>query len=94
MTIQNLRRVSHIPVGLPSPSGRTVTPTDGGGLQRSQTFGQKIMGNMRDNLFVRSFTSKPKQLTSDVLVPSSPSKVGVALKIHHPFFRVQSCLNM
>ncbi|KAL8532969.1 hypothetical protein ACS0TY_009290 [Phlomoides rotata] len=54
--------------GTPSPSGR-------GGLQRSQTFGQKIMENMMDNMFVRSFTSKPKIRTSDVSLPSSPSKV-------------------
>ncbi|KAI3470391.1 hypothetical protein Pfo_027054 [Paulownia fortunei] len=60
--------------GMPSPSGRTTRPTDGGGLQRSQTIGQKIMGNMMDNLFMRSFTSKPKNRTSDVMIPSSPSK--------------------
>lgn len=64
-------------VGMPSPSDRAIQPTDGGGLQRSQTFGQKIMGNMRDNLFLRSFTSKPKNYPSDAVVPSSPSKVGV-----------------
>lgn len=64
-------------VGTPSPSGRT-RPTDGGGLQRNQTLGQKIMGNMMDNLFVRSFTSKPKIHTPDVSQPSSPSKVGIA----------------
>ncbi|KAG8380375.1 hypothetical protein BUALT_Bualt06G0008900 [Buddleja alternifolia] len=56
--------------GAPSPSG--------GDIQRSQTIGQKIMGNMRDNLFTRSFTSKPKTLTSDVMVPSSPSKFSDA----------------
>ncbi|KAI3459082.1 hypothetical protein Pfo_015745 [Paulownia fortunei] len=60
--------------GMPSPSDRAIRPTDSGGLHRSQTLGQKIMGNMKDNLFVRSFTSKPKNLTSDVMVPSSPSK--------------------
>lgn len=58
--------------GLPSPSGRT---SDGSGLQHSQTFGQKIMGNMMDNVFVRSFTSKPKHRTYDVMIPSSPSKI-------------------
>ncbi|KAL0403408.1 UNVERIFIED_CONTAM: Brefeldin A-inhibited guanine nucleotide-exchange protein 5, partial [Sesamum radiatum] len=56
--------------GIPSPSGRTMRPTEDGGLQRNQTFGQKIM----DNLFMRSFSSKPKNSTSDVMVPSSPSK--------------------
>ncbi|KAL2555467.1 HOPM interactor 7 [Forsythia ovata] len=61
--------------GTPSPSGRATKPTDAGGLQRSQTIGQKIMGNMMENIFVRSFTSKPKIRTSDVLSPSSPSKL-------------------
>ncbi|XP_073128744.1 brefeldin A-inhibited guanine nucleotide-exchange protein 5 [Henckelia pumila] len=60
--------------GLPSPSGRTTRASDSSGLQRSQTFGQKIMGNMMDNVFVRSFTSKPKNRTSDIMIPSSPSK--------------------
>ncbi|XP_020551182.1 brefeldin A-inhibited guanine nucleotide-exchange protein 5 isoform X2 [Sesamum indicum] len=60
--------------GIPSPSGRTMRPTEDGGVQRNQTFGQKIMGNMMDNLFMRSFSSKPKNRTSDVMVPSSPSK--------------------
>ncbi|KAL0340813.1 UNVERIFIED_CONTAM: Brefeldin A-inhibited guanine nucleotide-exchange protein 5 [Sesamum radiatum] len=57
--------------GIPSPSGRTMRPTEDGGLPRNQTFGQKIM----DNLFMRSFSSKPKNRTSDVMVPSSPSKI-------------------
>ncbi|KAK1413426.1 hypothetical protein QVD17_35199 [Tagetes erecta] len=44
-------------------------------LQRSQTIGQRLMGNMRDNVLVRSFTSKPKNRTSDVVIPNiSPSK--------------------
>ncbi|KAK6144909.1 hypothetical protein DH2020_021729 [Rehmannia glutinosa] len=60
--------------GMPSPSGQITRPTDGEGLQRSQTIGQKIMGNMMDNLFMRSFTSKPKNHTSDVMIPSSPAK--------------------
>ncbi|GFP95753.1 brefeldin a-inhibited guanine nucleotide-exchange protein 5 [Phtheirospermum japonicum] len=63
---------------IPSPSNKSVRSTDGPELQRSQTLGQKIMGNMRDNLFVRSFTSKPKNLASDVMVPSSPSKFSDA----------------
>ncbi|KAI7739214.1 hypothetical protein M8C21_027108, partial [Ambrosia artemisiifolia] len=42
-------------------------------LQRSQTFGQRLMGNMRDNVLVRSFTSKPKNLTLDALIPITPS---------------------
>ncbi|KAK4486745.1 hypothetical protein RD792_006685 [Penstemon davidsonii] len=59
--------------GMLSPSGVT-TRIDSGNLQRSQTIGQKIMGNMMDNVFVRSFTSKPKDRTSDGMSPSSPPK--------------------
>ncbi|KAJ0957425.1 putative Sec7 domain, mon2, dimerization and cyclophilin-binding domain, Sec7 domain superfamily [Helianthus annuus] len=43
-------------------------------LQRSQTIGQRLMGNMKDNVLVRSFTSKPKNMSLDALVPISPSK--------------------
>ncbi|KAL6516751.1 Brefeldin A-inhibited guanine nucleotide-exchange protein 5 [Orobanche hederae] len=64
--------------GMPSPSNGAVRPTDGGDIQSSQTFGQKILGNMRDNLFVRSFTSKPKNLASDAVMSPSPSKVSDA----------------
>uniref|UniRef100_A0A5B6ZVK9 Putative brefeldin A-inhibited guanine nucleotide-exchange protein 5 n=1 Tax=Davidia involucrata TaxID=16924 RepID=A0A5B6ZVK9_DAVIN len=66
--------------GLPSPSGRSQKPAEAGGLQRSQTISQRIMGNMMDNLFVRSFTSKSKNRASDVLVPSSPSKFPDAVE--------------
>lgn len=62
--------------GVPSPSGGAQKSIDAGGLQRSQTFGQKFMGNMRDSLFLRSFTSKSRNPTPDVLVPSSPSKLS------------------
>ncbi|KAK9274482.1 hypothetical protein L1049_021730 [Liquidambar formosana] len=51
--------------GLPSPSGRAQKPTEAGDLQRSQTIGQRIMGNMMDNLFLRSLTSKSKNRASD-----------------------------
>ncbi|EXC13619.1 Brefeldin A-inhibited guanine nucleotide-exchange protein 1 [Morus notabilis] len=62
--------------GLPSPSGRSSKSSEAGGLQRSQTIGQRIMGNMMDNLFLRSLTSKSKAGgASDVSVPSSPVKV-------------------
>nr|GMC77338.1 brefeldin A-inhibited guanine nucleotide-exchange protein 5 [Ipomoea batatas] len=64
--------------GMPSPSGRAKESTASEGLQRSQTIGQKIMGNMIDNLFVRSFTSKPKN-TNEALVPSPP-KISEDLK--------------
>ncbi|XP_051121206.1 brefeldin A-inhibited guanine nucleotide-exchange protein 5 isoform X2 [Andrographis paniculata] len=60
--------------GIPSPSGQTARPPDGG-YQRSQTLGQKIMGNMMDNLFMRTFTSKPKNQDSDAIISSSPSKI-------------------
>ncbi|WVZ66373.1 hypothetical protein U9M48_015604 [Paspalum notatum var. saurae] len=55
--------------GSPSPSGRTqhaVSP-------RGQSFGQRIMGNMMDNLLVRSLTSKSKGRADDI-APSSPVK--------------------
>ena len=62
-------------LGLPSPSGRTPKATDGGGLQRSQTLGQRIMGNMMDNLFLRNLTSKSKSRISDASQPTSPVRV-------------------
>ncbi|XP_058215944.1 brefeldin A-inhibited guanine nucleotide-exchange protein 5 isoform X3 [Rhododendron vialii] len=64
--------------GLPSPSGRYQKRSEAGGLQRNQTIGQRIMGNMMDNLFVRSFTSKSKARPTDVSVPSSPAKFADA----------------
>ncbi|CAA0841110.1 HOPM interactor 7 [Striga hermonthica] len=61
--------------GMPSPSRRAEgTPDSDNHLPRSQTFGQKIIGN----LFVRSFSSKPKNFAADAIVPSSPSKVSDA----------------
>ncbi|PWA58406.1 sec7 domain-containing protein [Artemisia annua] len=49
-----------------SPNGRS--------LQRTQTIGQRLMGNMMHKVFVRSFTSKPKNLTSDAIIPASVAK--------------------
>ncbi|XP_015888964.3 brefeldin A-inhibited guanine nucleotide-exchange protein 5 [Ziziphus jujuba] len=67
--------------GIPSPSGRTTKPAESGGLQRSQTIGQRIMGNMMDNLFLRSLTSKPKGgRASDASAPPSPIKVPEAVE--------------
>ena len=66
--------------GIPSPSGRADKPADAGGLQRNQTIGQRIMGNMMDNLFLRNLTSKSKNRVSDDYVPSSPVQVS-CLKI-------------
>ncbi|OWM73823.1 hypothetical protein CDL15_Pgr015123 [Punica granatum] len=63
--------------GLPSPSGRAQKLVEGGGLQRSKTLGQRIMGNI-DNLFLRNLTSKPKGRPSDASVPSSPAKASDA----------------
>ncbi|KAK7265505.1 hypothetical protein RJT34_33125 [Clitoria ternatea] len=60
--------------GLPSPSGRTPRAADGG-FQRSQTLGQRIMGNMMENLFLRNLT-KSKSPASDASQPSSPAKVA------------------
>jgi guanine nucleotide-exchange factor len=62
--------------GIPSPSGRDYKAADAGGLQRSQTIGQRIMGNMMDNLFLRNLTSKSKAQASDASVPSSPVQVS------------------
>ncbi|XP_042002485.1 brefeldin A-inhibited guanine nucleotide-exchange protein 5-like isoform X2 [Salvia splendens] len=64
----------------PPSQSAGATESEVGSLQRSQTFGQKIMGNMRDNLLTRSFTSKPKNFTSDAAVASSPSKFPDANK--------------
>ncbi|XP_043689203.1 brefeldin A-inhibited guanine nucleotide-exchange protein 5 [Telopea speciosissima] len=62
--------------GLPSPSGRAQKPApEASGLQRSQTLGQRIMGNVMDNLLLRTLTSKSRSPPSEVLVPSSPVKV-------------------
>lgn len=62
--------------GLPSPSGRTPKAADGASLQRSQTLGQRIMGNMMENIFLRNLTSKSKSPISDASQPSSPAKVA------------------
>ncbi|RWW23220.1 hypothetical protein GW17_00012537 [Ensete ventricosum] len=62
-------------VGFPSPSDSKQKPAVAASVQRSQTFGQRIMGNMMDNLFLRSFTSKSKNDTDD-LGSVSPAKVG------------------
>ncbi|XP_076892587.1 brefeldin A-inhibited guanine nucleotide-exchange protein 5-like [Bidens hawaiensis] len=53
----------------PSP-GKIQKASESADLQRSQTFGQRLMGN----LFARSFTSTPKNPASDAAVPASPSK--------------------
>lgn len=61
--------------GIPSPSTRATRAAEAGSLQRSQTIGQRIMGNMMDNIFVRSLTSKSKGRASDASVPSSPIRL-------------------
>ncbi|XP_020095997.1 brefeldin A-inhibited guanine nucleotide-exchange protein 5 [Ananas comosus] len=60
--------------GLPSPSGREQKSAEAPGFQRNQTFGQRFMGNMLDNLLLRNLTSKSKSHLDD-LVPSSPLKI-------------------
>ncbi|KVI00546.1 Armadillo-like helical [Cynara cardunculus var. scolymus] len=58
-----------------TPSSENVEKSPGGAsLRRSQTIGQKLMGNMMDNLLVRSFTSKPKNTVLDAIIPASPAK--------------------
>ncbi|KAK3000475.1 hypothetical protein RJ639_020636, partial [Escallonia herrerae] len=69
--------------GLHSPSGRAQKHADDGNLQRTQTIGQRFMGNMMDNLFVKSFTSKSKHPASDV-VASSPVKFSDAMDAMEP----------
>ncbi|WOH07868.1 hypothetical protein DCAR_0727302 [Daucus carota subsp. sativus] len=59
--------------GLPSPSGRSHKHATDHKLQRSETFGQRMMGNMKKSL-IRSFTFKSKTSVSDVL--STPSKLS------------------
>ncbi|XP_058108815.1 brefeldin A-inhibited guanine nucleotide-exchange protein 5 [Magnolia sinica] len=66
--------------GLSSPSGRAQTSPGAESLQRSQTFGQRIMGNMMDNLLLRNFTSKSRSRPVDALVPSSPTKIPDAVQ--------------
>ncbi|GMI89380.1 BFA-VISUALIZED ENDOCYTIC TRAFFICKING DEFECTIVE1, HOPM interactor 7 [Hibiscus trionum] len=72
---QELQSIPEGSEGVPSPSGRAQKSAEAGSLQRSQTIGQRIMGNMMDNIFVRSFTSKPKSPTSGTPVPFSPLKL-------------------
>lgn len=61
-------------VGLPSPSGREQKHDDAASFQRSQTFGQRIMGNVMDNLLVRTLTMKSKGRPEEVQLPSPPVK--------------------
>ncbi|RWR76137.1 brefeldin A-inhibited guanine nucleotide-exchange protein 5 isoform X1 [Cinnamomum micranthum f. kanehirae] len=49
-------------------------------LRRSQTFGQRFMGNMMDNLLLRSFTSKSRSRPVEALLPSSPMKIPDAIE--------------
>ncbi|KAL9444940.1 hypothetical protein AB3S75_018020 [Citrus x aurantiifolia] len=64
--------------GVPSPSGRAQKTTET--FQRNQSIGQKIMGNMMDNRFLRSFTSKSKSQVSDASIPSSSPKLPDAVE--------------
>ncbi|KAJ0966984.1 hypothetical protein J5N97_023901 [Dioscorea zingiberensis] len=60
---------------LDEAEGGVEKPAENATSQQSQSFGQRFMGNMMDNLLLRSFTSKPKSRGEDVLVPSSPLKL-------------------
>ncbi|KAH9652984.1 Brefeldin A-inhibited guanine nucleotide-exchange protein 5 [Citrus sinensis] len=64
--------------GVPSPSGRAQKTTEA--FQRNQSIGQKIMGNMMDNRFLRSFTSKSKSQVPDASIPSSSPKLPDAVE--------------
>nr|XP_043611760.1 brefeldin A-inhibited guanine nucleotide-exchange protein 5-like [Erigeron canadensis] len=58
-----------------SPSSENAGKSpDGPRLQRSQTIGQRLMGNMMGKVLVRSFTTKPKNQTLDAIIPNSPTK--------------------
>ncbi|XP_068664277.1 brefeldin A-inhibited guanine nucleotide-exchange protein 5-like isoform X2 [Aristolochia californica] len=50
-------------------------PAETESLERSQTFGQRLMGNMMDNLLLRNLTSKSRNRPAEALVPSSPTKI-------------------
>ncbi|XP_031256027.1 brefeldin A-inhibited guanine nucleotide-exchange protein 5 isoform X3 [Pistacia vera] len=65
--------------GVPSPSGRAQKSFEAEFLQQNQSLGQKIMGNMMDNRFLRSFTSR-KTPVPDASVPSSPHKLPDAVE--------------
>lgn len=58
------------------PSDKARKSAEAAILQQSQTIGQRIMGNMMDNIFLRSRSAKAKSGTSDIPVPSSPPKVS------------------
>ncbi|KAE8714059.1 Brefeldin A-inhibited guanine nucleotide-exchange protein 5 [Hibiscus syriacus] len=66
--------------GIPSPLYKAQKSAEAASLQRSQTIGQRIMGNMMDNLFLRSRSAKSKSGTSDIPVPSSPLKPPEAVE--------------
>ncbi|XP_077214476.1 HOPM interactor 7 isoform X2 [Tasmannia lanceolata] len=68
--------------GLPSPMGRAQKPTEVESFQRNQTFGQRIMGNMMDNLLLRNLTSKSRSRPADaqLSLPSSPVKIPDAVE--------------
>lgn len=68
--------------GMPSPSGRGQEPAEGRDLQRTQTFGQRFMGNMMDNILLRNLTSKQRNSPSDASLPSSPAKIPEAMESH------------
>ncbi|KAK8952793.1 Brefeldin A-inhibited guanine nucleotide-exchange protein 5 [Platanthera guangdongensis] len=53
------------------------------GSQQSQSFGQRIVGNVMDNLFLRNLTSKSRRIVADVPVPALPAeRLDTAEPIH------------
>ena len=85
----------YIFVGLPSPPGEAPKPADGEGLQRSQTLGQRIMGNVMENIFLRNLTSKSKSQTSDASQPSSPMKVlSHMLALYNIYLRIMMWMHI
>ncbi|KAF3783782.1 Brefeldin A-inhibited guanine nucleotide-exchange protein 5 [Nymphaea thermarum] len=68
---------------LPSPVGKTGKASDTDSLQRTQTFSQRIMGNMMDTLLLKNLTMKSRSRSGDVLLPSSPMKVQDPIEPEH-----------
>ncbi|XP_039031733.1 brefeldin A-inhibited guanine nucleotide-exchange protein 5-like [Hibiscus syriacus] len=78
--------------GIPSPSDKAQKSAEAASLQRIQTIGQRIMGNMMDNLFLRSRSAKSKSGTSDIPFPSSPLKEMFYLWVH--FYLIEDTIEV
>ncbi|KAH7669024.1 guanine nucleotide-exchange factor protein [Dioscorea alata] len=60
---------------LEEAEGGVETAVANAAYQQSQSFGQRFMGNMMDNLLLRSLTSRSKGRGDETLIPSSPMKI-------------------